>query len=483
MNSIAHFFEPYVLFLLGAAYNVQQTLEGLRLRSSSFLVQDADGNIVQSYWSPFEAAMFSLLVLLLYSLLLFGFLLVAAYILGRRRGIYTALLLLALPGFASTLGLWPRINYLPETFVIGGTGTLGSAWGMFPLVFMGLLTGWSVVVILSDLLDFKDKFRHYYDHLWYSMAILTCLFFVADSNTSQVAQEFQRGNLLARQASAYLLQQVRDYDLQCQEDPSIGTASCAWAADVQRKLSDYAMEDERHFPWRGPKSSAEIYDPFGQRPSPEQILAIRREIKTYNDSRCPVEVLGEGWFRPSRPSATCQRQPFIFCIAPHEPFDEQGEEEGPSWISRTVAMASECIIPSLVVWRVQQEKLEAVVADNARTKHFRWLFFILFSLVVGGKVANTTSRAMEFDKRPEQEKRRLLGLLRSGWLGAKNGVGLAIKVCRVVLGYACSGLHRVACAIRLGAKHGLGVVIKVCRVVLGYACSGLQRVASAIRKL
>ena len=91
---------------------------------------------------------------------------------------------------------------------------------MFPLVFMGLLTGWSVVVILSDLLDFKDKFRHYYDHLWYSMAILTCLFFVADSNTSQVAQEFQQGNQLARQASAYLLQQVRDYDLQCQKDPS-----------------------------------------------------------------------------------------------------------------------------------------------------------------------------------------------------------------------------------------------------------------------
>src|SRR5437879_1501568 len=98
--------------------------------------------------------------------------------------------------------------------------------------------------------------------------------------------------------------------------------------------------------------------------------------------------------------------------------------------------------------RARQEELGAVVADNARTKHFRWLYFVLFSLVVGGKVANTTSRAIELDKRPEQEKRRLIGLLRSVWLGAKNGVELAIKVGRVVLGYAFSGLHRVACAIR-----------------------------------
>ena len=70
MTSLAHFFEPYVIFLLGAACNVEQTLEGLRLRSSSFLVPDANGNIVQSYWSPFEATMFPLVVLLLYSLLL-----------------------------------------------------------------------------------------------------------------------------------------------------------------------------------------------------------------------------------------------------------------------------------------------------------------------------------------------------------------------------------------------------------------------------
>jgi hypothetical protein len=103
-----------------------------------------------------------------------------------------------------------------------------------------------------------------------------------------------------------------------------------------------------------------------------------------------------------------------------------------------------------VASRARQEKLQAVVEDKTRTKYIRWLVFILLSLVVGGKVANATSRAVELDKRPEQEKRRILKLLRPVWLGPKNVVGLAIKVCRAGLGYAWIGLYRIARAILPG---------------------------------
>ena len=82
-----------------------------------------------SYFAPFEVIVG---ILLLYSFLLVGLIVVAAYILGRRIGAFTALLFLALPGVAAIFGLWPSINYSPETIVIGGTGTLGSPWGMFP---------------------------------------------------------------------------------------------------------------------------------------------------------------------------------------------------------------------------------------------------------------------------------------------------------------------------------------------------------------
>jgi hypothetical protein len=177
ISFLVRFFEPYLGFLAGAAYNIQQTHEGLNPNPVMLYASVTGSNIEQGPPSLFEGVLLPFAALLLYSLLLGGLIVIAAYILGRRRGSFIALLLLVFPGVASTFGLWPYINYLPDSLVLRGTGMLGSASGMFALVFMGLLTGWSVVVILSDLRGFKDKFRHYYDHLWYAMAILTCLFF------------------------------------------------------------------------------------------------------------------------------------------------------------------------------------------------------------------------------------------------------------------------------------------------------------------
>jgi hypothetical protein len=271
MINFTHFFVPYIQFLLGAAYNIAQTIEGLRPTSLTFIVGGVDSRMELSYFALLEV-IFG--IWLLCSFLLVGLIVVAAYILGRRIGAFTALVLLALPGVTAMFGLWPSINYSPETIVIGDTGTLGSPWGTFPLVLMGLLTGWSLVVILSDLLGFKDTFRHYCDHFWYSMAILTGIFFVTDSNLSEVVRELQQANQEARQASAYLLQQVRTYDLQCQQSrrgrrrsspgphPSMGTVSCAWASDVQQILNEYATREERVFAVFGSKSSNEIYSHF-----------------------------------------------------------------------------------------------------------------------------------------------------------------------------------------------------------------------------
>jgi hypothetical protein len=123
MINFTHFSVPYVQFLLGAAYNIAQTLEGLRPTSLTIVVGGADSRIELGYFVPFEMVCG---ILVLYSFLLVGLIVVAAYVFGRWRGVFTALLLLALPGVAAIFGLWPNINYSPETIVIGGTGTLGA---------------------------------------------------------------------------------------------------------------------------------------------------------------------------------------------------------------------------------------------------------------------------------------------------------------------------------------------------------------------
>jgi hypothetical protein len=145
ISFLVRFFEPYLQFLAGAAYNIEQTREGLNPDPIMMVANVAGSNIEQGPPSPFEGILLPFGILLLYSILLGGLIVIAAYILGRRRGSLIALLLLALPGVLSTFGFWPYINYLPASLALRGRGILGSPWGMFTLVFMGLLTGWALV--------------------------------------------------------------------------------------------------------------------------------------------------------------------------------------------------------------------------------------------------------------------------------------------------------------------------------------------------
>ena len=108
MINFADFFVPYIQFLLGAAYNIAQTIEGLKPTSLTFVVGGADSRLELGYFAPFEVIAG---ILLLYSFLLVGLIVVAAYIWGRWRGAFTALFLLALPGVAAMVDLWPSIHF------------------------------------------------------------------------------------------------------------------------------------------------------------------------------------------------------------------------------------------------------------------------------------------------------------------------------------------------------------------------------------
>lgn len=84
---MSNFFFPYIAFLYGAAYSIQQILEGIGLASSNFLERNEKGLIVGSYWSPAEAVTPILGLLLLYSIILFFALLAAGFVIARWRGV------------------------------------------------------------------------------------------------------------------------------------------------------------------------------------------------------------------------------------------------------------------------------------------------------------------------------------------------------------------------------------------------------------
>lgn len=189
---INEFIKPYIQMFYGAAYNIQQSLEGYGLSSSNFLEIDVSGKIVESYWSPAQAALVPAFFITAYFVfVLLPLALSAGYVLNRRKGAIFSLGVLMLPGILNLIGWWPSINFAPEEFTISGTGVMGEAFGYLPLLIIGLITGWCITVIIYDSFALSDKFRNVYDHLWYCSAIAAGLFLLlirASANTSKIWQ-------------------------------------------------------------------------------------------------------------------------------------------------------------------------------------------------------------------------------------------------------------------------------------------------------
>lgn len=334
---------------------------------------------------------------------------IAGYVVGRRKGLAAAIFLALLPGLLSLIGAWPTLSFLPDTFVVGGKGILGSGWGMLPLVALGMLVGWSMLVILCDLFNLGDRFWHLFDHFWVAAAILTGIFFVADSQVAEHNRELQESSRTFQQASAYLLKQVQTYSTWCSQNGQPQSDSCRWASDVHQLLLDYSTEHVAIATEFGPKSTIDVYSPFERHPNSGHIESIRTELAAYNRKLCPVTELGKGIRQLARPSPNCQTPPAMFCNAYPEPLNGVVEKDA---IIKTSAIANECLIPTLVMLRTQQETLLKKVEADRLSRHYRWMFYVVFSIIAGSKIAGSTLKAASFNQRAPEDRRRSLRFVR-----------------------------------------------------------------------
>lgn len=430
---LINFLRPYISILYGAASNIEQSLEGLGVVSSNFVKWNEQGIITESYWSPAQVAqsIFGLFILCVPILfLLWG---TAGYVVGRKKGLAVTIFLALLPGMLSLMGAWPVLSFMPDTFVIRGKGVLGSGWGMLPLVVLGMLTGWSMLVVLCDLFNLNDRFWHLYDHFWVAAAILTGIFFVADSQVAEHNRELQESSRTFQQASAYLLKQVGGYSTWCSHSDQPQSASCRWASDVHQLLIDYSTEHVAIASEFGPKSTIDVYSPFQQHPGSGHVETIRTELAAYNHKLCPVTELGKGTRRFTRSSPLCQTPPPMFCNAYPEPLNGVVDNDA---MIKTSAIANECLIPTLIMLRAQQETLLKKVEADRIARHYRWMFYVAFSIIAGGKIASSTLRVVSFNQRISDDRRRSLRFVRRicirSWATLQFIFGTVIRACRLV---------------------------------------------------
>lgn len=408
MQVLSNFFAPYHQFLRGAAYNIQQSLEGLAWRSSFSTDAETGNTALSSAWDIDVAVNEIYLFVVVYAALLCPLVFAAGYIIGRKKGLWIIAALLVFPGLLSVTGLFPVLNYEPDLYVIG-SGILGSWRGIVPLLMLGVITGWSLIIILCDTFNLADKFRQYYDHLWYLAALLTAVFFVMETQVNYQSRVLEQNNQLSRQTSLYFLDQIKRYDEYCHISGVENLLSCKWASRIQQRLNDYASQDSRGYYNFGPKSSRDFYDLYQYGISDQVIAQIRREIHIYNEKQCPIVQLNAYIYRHAPASGRCQMPPASYCTGLPEP---------PVWhvqnsnLQNNNALASECLIPTLVMQRRQQEKLVFEIAEQQKAKYYRWMFYIFFSLIVGGKIANSTTKAIELDKRDKNQQQRIIPVLK-----------------------------------------------------------------------
>ena len=412
---LVHFFLPYVCLLSNAAWSVQQNLEGAGRLSSSVPRRDPLGRALGSNWDP-QASVYLLLGLLCI-LVILGclFVVLAGYVLGRRTGAVVTLVALSSPGLLSLAGFWPRIPLAPQSFEIDGAGVTGDVQGMLSLVILAVIAGWSATILIVDSLAIRRKFWDAFDHFWLVLGLLAAIFFVADTQVAQHDRSYHEAERATQGAKAYLLRQIETYDQWCRQALQGGHVSCRWASDVHQMLLDDSVYGLGLFANLSPRSSAEMYGRFGRPAGIAEMAAIRAEISAYNQASCPVKRLKEQIQLLTSPSPRCQITPPTFCSAFPDLLAGKMDEDLPV---KSLALATECVVPTLIVLRRHAEQLAYQIKSDHQNRNYRWMYYLFFTAVLGAKLAGATTKLVSMDDRPAHETRRGLRLVcRFGVLG------------------------------------------------------------------
>lgn len=374
---LAKLIKPYAEFIIPAAYNLQQTLEGMGVKIEEGRPEVVPGVAAYSILTPGIPFLMVVGWVLLYAVLLLGLSLLAGYCLGRGKGAFITLAVWLIPGLLSVFNLWPHYNGVPASFELGESGAIGSPWGMVPIVLIGMLTGWCITVVLTDLLRLRDRFQRYFDHAWIAIAVLTGVFFVSDAQNRQNEQALRDTTEQVRMSSSYLLDQARWYEQNlCHDDAKTVQASCKWAKSVQPLLADYTYGEYQFFWSIGPRTDIELYAPYATNDVSDFVATVRKELDQSNQSLCGDASHRYEWL--------CHRVPAGLCNPDKQHFNS---------VLEPVAIANECIVPALVRLHDLASKQHEVVADETDSKHWRHIYYMVFSVFAGAKIANLTTRA------------------------------------------------------------------------------------------
>ncbi|MBS6075266.1 MAG: hypothetical protein KIB03_10335 [Citrobacter freundii] len=398
------FFYPYIMICYSAGYALLQTLDGMGVISTNFVETNAQGILLNSYWSPSKVAVALGGCFLELFILLLPFVFLSSWILARKKGLIICFVLLIAPGLLSLCHLFPAIQWLPLTYEIGGTGATGNAAGLASLSFIGLLCGWILAIIISDVFATGEKFRQWTDIFLILTAVGNGIFWVSDREVAVDKTAYEETITDINDAAKYLLVQVKDYSRMCDNSGLSEMSSCQWASYIQETLENIASTKSSVIEYVMPENLDTFYripEYYGIQVSPDK---IRQEFQNYNKKLCPNKSLSKAITQLPPPSRWCQTPPPAYCNAIKEGKFKTG-------VSDRFAVANECVITSLLMYRQGLLKKQARLSLSKNAPHYRWMWFIAMSFFIGGKIANVMTKIGSLENRGITEKHRVKFIL------------------------------------------------------------------------
>ncbi|BEO39373.1 hypothetical protein SMQE08_34610 [Serratia marcescens] len=394
---LLQFLFPYFMACYSAGFAVLQTLDGLGIVSTNYVEFDNMGHITSSYLSPSQSAQAIASILMWALIIALPFFFISLWILMGMKGVIASLFILVTPGLISILGYFPTIQWLPSRYFIQGTGSVGDATGMFLLISAGLTLGWITTIIISDILSTGEKFRQWSDIFIILTAIANGIFWVSDKDINSVKNQYAETVRDVNNAAQYLLTQTRDYSDMCVRTGITQKASCEWASYIQETLSYIVSLSPGKTELFIPGNMSDFYKIHTRNTEKNTMNEIRKELYDYNRTICPIKNLSAGVRQLSPPSFLCKRTPFAYCNA------NQNWKYATESLE-TIAISNECVFSSILNYRLVLERNTKTIMENARTQHYRWLWFIILSMLLGVKIANIMTKIFCFEKKEHQKR-------------------------------------------------------------------------------
>ncbi len=138
---------------------------------------------------------------------------------------------------------------------------------------------------------------------------------------------------------------------------------------------------------------------------------IRREIADYNQKVCPVEDLSNGVKRLSPPLSPMPSYPSAILHRVSRRPRRQGFRDLHVGFCRPRVRMRD---PKLDPLPTDGMRLAREAEQDNRYRNYRWMYFLGFSVWLGGKLAGATAKLASFNERSVSETRRVLRLFGRG---------------------------------------------------------------------